>query len=175
MGGGPLRVPPQRVRQGVSPFIIAGNKKGNFVNKIALSLMTSVLAPLAVATAPAQAATFCVDFDFFCDGLELTTNQTAPLLSGQWVNWDCAGATAQVQGGFVVPDGSAYRVVCNTPDCPSAEDWLFTLSAFQAGFTFDLIQLDPPIVFQVNSPYTVTSGACAFTGSEKGSSPSWLQ
>jgi hypothetical protein len=137
--------------------------------------MTSVLAPLAVATAPAQAATFCVDFDFFCDGLQLTTNTTAPLLTGTWENWDCAGSTAPVQGNFAVPDGSQYRVHCNDAGCPSGEQWLFTLTAFQLGFTFDLLQLNPLIPFQIDSPYTVTSGACAFTGTEKGSSPSWMQ
>lgn len=143
------------------------------MKKIALSLVTGVLAPLALSTAPAQAATFCVDFTFFCDGLQLTTNATPPLLTDTWENLDCFGATAPVQGGFVEADGSKYRVVCNDPSCPIGEDWLFTLTAFQLGFTFDLLQLDPIIPFQIDSPYSVTPGECAFT--ESGGAPSWMQ
>lgn len=143
------------------------------MKKIALTLMTSVLAPLALSTAPAQAETFCVDFTFFCDGLQLTTHPTAPTLTGTWENLDCFGATAPVQGNFAEVDGSKYRVHCNDPSCPIGEQWLFTLTAFQLGFTFNLFQLDPMIPFQIASPYSVTPGECAFT--EQGGTPSWMQ
>jgi hypothetical protein len=174
-GGVPLRAPPQRAHQGVSPFIIAGNKKGNFVNKIALSLMTSVLAPLALASAPAQAETWCVHFSGFCDGLQLSTTDS-PLITGTWENWDCGGSQATISGSFLVNDGSRYRVVCSGSDsnCPSAEQWLFSLTAFQLGFTFDLVQLNPNVVFLIDSPYSVTPGACSLAGSES-STPSWLK
>jgi hypothetical protein len=38
-----------------------------------------------------------------------------------------------------VNDGSRYPVVCNGPgdNCPSGEQWAFSLTAFQLGFTFD--------------------------------------
>jgi hypothetical protein len=38
-----------------------------------------------------------------------------------------------------VNDDSRYRVVCNGrgDNCPSGEQWAFSLTAFQLGFTFD--------------------------------------
>lgn len=138
--------------------------------------MTSVLAPLALASAPAQAATWCVHFTGFCDGLQLSTTD-GPIIEGTWENWDCFGATANITGTFLVNDGSRYRVVCSGADdnCPSGEQWLFSLTAFQLGFTFDLVQLNPsPIVFWIDQPYSVTPGACNLNGAES-STPSWMQ
>lgn len=74
-------------------------------------------------------------------------------------------------------DGSRYPVVCNGPgdNCPSGEQWLFSLTAFQLRFTFDLVQLNPsPIVFWIDQPYSVTPGACNLNGAES-STPSWMQ
>jgi hypothetical protein len=143
------------------------------VKKIAISLVTSVFALLAAGTSHAQSAVLCIDFVNFCDGLQLQSNAEPPTLSGIWANWDCAGTDQPVFGGFTSEEN--FRVFCTTAGCPIDLSWMFIIDAFGLGFTFDLWGLNPPFPQQQNQPYTVSAGECPFTGTEKGTLPSWMR
>jgi hypothetical protein len=143
------------------------------VNKLAIALASAALAVLAAPAAHASPA-LCVDFVNFCDGLQIRIDNDAHTISGSWRNWDCAGTDEPIVGG--VRSLTEYRVYCTTAGCPLSYLWVFVLDAFQAGFTFDLFGSDginPPFLQQLDQPYTVSAGACAFSGTEKGPLPTW--
>jgi hypothetical protein len=129
---------------------------------------------LALVAAPAYSSPpLCIDFVNFCDGLQIQINNVTHTISGKWHNWDCAGADEPIVGG--VRSLSEYRIYCTTAGCPGGLLWYFVVHAFQAGYTFDLFGSDginPPFLQQTNQPYTVNTGACTFTGTEKSSVPS---
>lgn len=111
---------------------------------------------LALAVVPAAQAT-CVDFDSFCDGLELT--KAGNILYGSWQNVDCAGTDLVAMGELhsgtasVVPDGLlalfgiAGEVVINA-GAGTAEIWIY-----------DGVN---PATLVNTTTVTITGGTCPF-------------
>lgn len=102
---------------------------------------------------PAVAQMGCVNFDNFCDALELEMNGTS--IVGTWVSYDCAGSNGEIDG--FINDGNASTFCVG--NCPSGNDYVFTV----ARSTFDLLQrveMGDFDLIQDNSPWTLTDGAC---------------
>lgn len=98
------------------------------------ALWTAIFATTIVLTASANAATFCFEFFFFCDGLEVTV--AGGDITGNWVNYDCLGSdtpiygTANVAGGFgsaTIFCGVSNCDECGLPGLDPLEDWALTI------------------------------------------------
>jgi hypothetical protein len=142
------------------------------MKKLATFLATVLLSIASSAHAGAGTNTVvCVDFDFFCDGLELSINP-GEAVTGFWRNTDCAGTDVAVTGRVGI--NNTLSVLCaDFATCPVGNIWLFKV--LLSSRTFNLFGWDgvnPPFPAQVNSPYTLTQGACAF--GEKTGVPSTL-
>lgn len=61
-----------------------------------LALVGSALATIPLLAAPGTQAHICIDFDIFCDGLELNIN--GDLVTGYWRNRFCDGLDTPVVG-----------------------------------------------------------------------------
>lgn len=139
--------------------------------KVKVLFLALVVLGLAAPVASAQ-QTSCIDFDNFCDGMEINVGGG---LSGTWQNTDCAGTDVPFDRVGLVGPGQA-RMVCISGGCPLGIDFLFAVD-FPAG-TFDLFGFDginPPFPVQINSPFTLLSGACPFAPGDGGGIPSTLR
>jgi hypothetical protein len=115
----------------------------------------------------------CVHFSNFCDMLSLATAQDGSTLIGNWVNWDCAGATSRIHGRTNA-DGSLGVTCTDFGACPGGFIWFFKLQ------TNDIFQMygwdgsNPPFLQQLNQPYFTTDGACTGLDSNNSGIPSSL-
>jgi len=78
-------------------------------------LVVAAFAVLAILGASSADAQICVNFDAFCDCLELNVDSGS--ITGEWQNWDCLGATAPVTGN--VGGGNAKVFCTDDAQCPS--------------------------------------------------------
>jgi len=136
--------------------------------------LLTCLAGLGIALyADAASAQFCVQFDLFCDGLELFSANGE--IEGEWVNYDCNGSREDVEGDFV-QFGTA-RILCGLDGCGNC-----AVDGEEIDWGFILDGLDGTLDVYVNSSagvgcspadwdlsvdeltYTVTAGACPFLG-----------
>jgi len=80
------------------------------MKRASLWIVTAVLL-LAPAT---PAAAFCLDFNGFCDGLELFSS--GGVITGEWVSYDCDGSRDTMTGAL---NGGAAQIVCGADGCDS--------------------------------------------------------
>ena len=137
------------------------------MRKLTIALGITALSFGAATNAAPDAGGVCIDFDFFCDGLELFVGPNG-LIAGSWVNTDCAGTDVSGLRGSA-NGATTVDVICdnNTVSCPGGFTWLFKLE--RSSSTFDMYGSDgvnPPFLQQFNSPYTVSAGPCAFENDE---------
>ena len=131
------------------------------MRKLTIALGITALSIGAATQAAPEAGGYCVDFDFFCDGLQFVIGRDGHI-AGSWVNTDCAGTDVDGMRGNT--RGETLNIFC--PDqatCPVGLIWLFKLE--QSSSTFDMYGYDgvnPPFLQQFNSPYTLSQGACTF-------------
>jgi len=114
-----------------------------------------------------QTEIFCFSFDNLCDGIEITQVMADKTVAATWRNWDCAGGTAPMLGGYSGQDASP-RPSWLAAD-PNANLKVFSFNLNVDARTFDLFRHDTAFnltQFQDDEPYTVTPGECPF-GPEK--------
>jgi hypothetical protein len=76
---------------------------------LAIAFLSNVVAFIAAQASHAQGQLLCIDFDKACDGLEVMINDAngdgvvspGDSISGNWVNWDCAGTDITIEGGVM--------------------------------------------------------------------------
>jgi|GEM_PF-1875876 len=119
---------------------------------------------LMVPAANAQAQ-FCLDFDGFCDGLELSASGGA--ITGDWVSYDCAGSRDAMGGSL---SGGTAQVLCGAGGCDTCVvsgagvNWGFLIDGLDG--TMDMFQdlasctSFSPWIDEL--AYTATPGACTF-------------
>jgi len=116
----------------------------------------------------------CVDFDDFCDGLQLhMSDETgAVILYGTWENYDCVGSEIVVMGNSCEEGFSATMTDPNGPIIGSAFDFWFESTSR----TFDLVGLSPPDrpqTFQDDAGYTIIPGTCDFSDKNDRPASTW--
>ena len=167
-------------RVGTTKVVIT--KKGIPVKKLAIALLSSVGALIAAQASHAQGQLLCIDFVNFCDGMEIMINDvngdgavsSGDSISGSWVNTDCAGARSTIEGGVV--SKQKHRIACApAAACPAGIAWLFIYTALPQGggvSTFDMVGSfgpgQPPFPQQIDQPWGVSQGACAFANDGSG-------
>ena len=133
------------------------------MRKLTIALGITALSIGAAAQAAPEAGGYCVDFDFFCDGLQFVVGQDGKV-AGEWVNSDCAGTNVPgLRGNTLNPTLNIWCDARSIP-CPGGLTWLFKLE--QASSTFDMYGWDgvnPPFLQQFNSPYSLSQGQCSFS------------
>lgn len=132
-------------------------------------LFVALLIVVGFSTSPAQAQ-FCLDFDVYCDGLEISVAGSD--LSGFWRNTDCLGTDVSVLGvvrsGLPSPCGGVTNagIACDAGvnGCEvSGESWIFMIDALDG--TMDMGQGFPPNVSQCwidEMAYNIIMGPCPF-------------
>ena len=138
------------------------------MRKLAMALAITTLSIGAATPAAPDAGGWCVNFDNFCDGLQLYAAPDGVHLTGTWENWDCAGSNPPINGNLS-GDGLVSVVCGDVATCPLGYVVLFKLE--RSSNTFDMFAWDgvnPPFVVQFNSPYTLAPGACNFTDDKTG-------
>lgn len=104
---------------------------------------------------PVAAQMGCVNFDLFCDALELEMDGVN--IVGTWVSWDCAGSSVPLDG--FIDDGDATVFCLESNDCPNGNSYVFTIGRS----TFDLLERVGEgnyDLLQDNTPWTFSDGAC---------------
>jgi hypothetical protein len=112
---------------------------------------------------------YCFAFDNFADGIEICQVLGDKTVVGFWKNWDAAGSTAPMLGGYSGKNVSPRLSWL-------AADPLGTFSAVSFNLnvdnkTFDLFEHDifgNLFQFQDNEPYSVSVGACPFSPAKAG-------
>jgi hypothetical protein len=112
-------------------------------------------------------ASYCFSFDNLCDGIEISSVLPDKTVVATWRNWDCAGASAPMLGGY-----SGKNVTPKLSWLAADRDADFATRGFNLNVdtrTFDLWVHDTDfslIQIEDDQPYSVTPGACSF-GPEK--------
>ena len=128
---------------------------------------------LAASFSPANAQ-LCLDFDGFCDGLELSAGGGA--VTGDWVSYDCAGSRDAMAGSL---SGGTARVLCGAGGCDTCVvsgagvNWGFALDGLDG--TMDMFNGDTGCnnfsIWIDELAYTNTGAPCTFLANDnKGSS-----
>jgi len=106
---------------------------------------------------------FCIDFDAFCDGFEVSSILADKMVVGTWQNYDCAGSDAPLLGGFTKgPPRRNYMMGDLGVFAPgdilllSLEVDLGTLDLWVQDAAGNLLQL------QDDATYSFIPGACPF-------------
>jgi hypothetical protein len=107
-----------------------------------------------LALAGAANAQTCLQFDNFCDAIQINGISEAGI-SAEWSSWDCAGSDAPMQGFLT---GGRATLVCSDAACPFGDDWAYAV-AFPIS-AFWLYSITQGTLFQSQSPYTQIPGAC---------------
>ncbi len=120
------------------------------MKKVLLTCAALLLVFGFVGTANAQV---CINFDGFCDALEL--NAAGGVIDGTWVSWDCLGSNSPVEGTI---GGGQAIVQCTDAACPNGSSYAFVI----VGGTFDLYLTDNgnPIQLQDDAAWTLSQGSC---------------
>ena len=146
-----------------------------------LSLVIAVLAIGAVLSVlPAQAQekvdpfapdiTFpiCLDFDNFCDGIEMSNIAADNMVVAAWKGYDCAGTDGPMLGGFTKgPPRRAY-IMGDKGVLAPGDIFVFTFEVDLG--TFDLWHQDSSGSLTQSlddEPYTASLGACPFSADTK--------
>jgi len=123
--------------------------------------LLATCAALLFVVSSGWAQTYCLDFDPYCDGLEVTN--TGGSWSGYWRNTDCAGTDVAIQAG-ILPSGTGY-VLCDYPSmpCPGSVTWGFLIDLPPDG-TMQMYQGPAPnwTVWIDPLNYDLLSGPCPF-------------
>jgi len=148
-------------------------------------VLAAVLVVMGFLAPSAQAQTFCLDFDIFCDGLELSID--GDLITGYWRNRNCDGFDSPVVGLIQddLPrpcnpgttkdrdDGQWPGIagVACTPELgcgePGAIDYYFVFDGKHSSLDMgrSISDLPPPgACFADEVAFTVLLGPCPFFG-----------
>ena len=112
---------------------------------------------------PDVAFPFCIQFDGFCDGFEVSAILADKMVVGTWQNYDCAGSDVPMLGGFTKGPPRRNYMMGDIGVFAPGDIFLFTLEV--DGGTFDLWnhQADGTLTqFQDDITYTFSPGACPF-------------
>lgn len=126
-------------------------------------VLTSAVLLVAVAfAAPSAQAQVCIDFDSFCDGLELNASGPPPLLTGTWQNTDCAGTDVPIVG--TVDPGNIANACGALGNAEavgnvSGADWQFVLDRLDGSLDMNML---PGTCWIPGVTYTTSLGACPF-------------
>ena len=108
-------------------------------------------------------ASYCFSFDNLCDGIEITTVLSDKTVVGTWRNWDCAGATAPMLGGYSGQTVSPKVSWIGADPAADLSNRTFTLNVDAKTFDLWMHATDFTLTqIQDDQPYTVTPGACTF-------------
>jgi hypothetical protein len=119
--------------------------------------LSALFGAALLALAGAANAQTCLQFDNFCDAVQLDAIGEFGI-QAQWSSWDCAGSDAPMVGGRFGNGGAFGIVTCTDASCPFGEDWVFGLAFPIASFWLSSITTGQ--VFVVEGPYTQIAGAC---------------
>lgn len=94
-----------------------------------LFLVSALLVVSSIGIARAQTVPigpFCFDFTNYCDGLELSLNMQTNVITGMWINTDCAGTDVPITWGMRMngPVGYGGYVLAYQPAIPGY-NWAF--------------------------------------------------
>jgi len=110
----------------------------------------------------AQAAgPFCFTFDAYCDGLELSLNLQTNVITGLWINTDCAGTDVPITWGKLTngPLGYGAYVMADL----NGFEWAFYIDVPMDG-TMDMYQWSGSswVIWIDDLVYSFTLGPCPF-------------
>jgi len=112
---------------------------------------------------------YCFAFDNFVDGIEICQVLGDKTVVGFWKNWDVAGSTAPMLGGYSGKNVSPRLSWMAADPLANMDAVSFNLNVDNK--TFDLFQHDTGgglTQFQDNQPYSVSVGACPFSPEKDG-------
>jgi hypothetical protein len=142
-----------------------------FVGAIALVALLSALPVQAQLGAsagetpfsPDVSYPFCIQFDAFCDGFEVSAILADKMVVGTWQNYDCLGTDGPMLGGFTKGPPRRNYMMGDVGVFAPGDIFVFTLEVDQG--TFDLWNHDAAgnlTQFLDNATYTFSPGACPF-------------
>jgi len=131
--------------------------------------VTMTAAVICDAQFEIRVALYCFDFVNLCDGIEVTAVLPDKTVVGTWRNWDCAGGTAPLLGGYSGKSVFPRMAWLGADPDLDLSVWSFNMNV--DGNTFDLFQYDTAFnMLQTHNdqPFTVTPGACLFSPDKAG-------